>query len=192
MANKSKRRLNKFRPLLILFLACLTVIAVFPLAWKFSEQRNIQAVDPSALEWMPVLVFTSGDINLLWYRELPNFTKSHPDYSFLIPQGQENLMNERLITVYKNKVPTADAFPKFEVNQLSENRQSFEVGLYGDGETVVWYEATDKEIFPQRYKSLGPLFPIIPLFWGVVFSGIAWGLVYGILKLYKEMRLTVA
>ena len=62
-------------------------------------------------------------------------------------------------------MPSADAFPKFKVKQLSPSRQALELGLYGDGDMVVWYEATSHDLFPRRYLATGPLFSFVPLFW---------------------------
>jgi hypothetical protein len=172
--------------LLLLFL--LIAAVTFLLMWRVADRRSIREVAKPTPDWLPLLVFTPGQVDIIWYDQLDDFKREHPDYSFLVPRGQEDSMNEKLLASYRRKVPTADAFPKFEVEELAPGRQSLELGLYGDGETVVWYEVTDKEISPKYYKMYGPLFPVFPLFWSLMISPVLCGLIYGLLKIYRDAR----
>ncbi len=189
MADTSERLHRIFRRAAIPCLIFLTLLAVFPIAWRISERGRVEEVGSPPPEWLPVLAFTRDDVTLLWYSELPAFEQAHPDYSFLAPEGQEVSLNEKLVASYRKKVPGADAFPKFEVRQISPGRQALKLGLYGDGYTVVWYEATAHEVLPRRYSMIGTMFPLDTLFWSILVTAVFWGFAYGSWRIVRDARL---
>ena len=188
MAGILKSLAHRFRVLLIPLSFSLIFVAVFPFAWEASMRQEVSEVETPTPGWLPVLVFTQGDVEVVWHEELAQYTKVHPDYSFLAPDVQDDELNRRLVASYRKKVPNGDSFPRFEVKRLTPEKQSLELGFQGDRELVVWYEATDKEIFPRRYMMAGLLFPFIPLFWSGVVSAVACGMAYGLWRLYREAR----
>lgn len=72
-------------------------------------------------------------------------------YSFIIPQGQEKLLNKQIsqnIPVYERTIRDAS----FKVTSLDGGRQLIKVSFwYGDRVDVVWYEATDKVVIPKHF-----------------------------------------
>jgi hypothetical protein len=176
---------------LLPLLFSLTVISLFPPAWQEAERRRVREIEAPEADWLPVLVFTPEDVDVVWYGELHEYTQAHRDYSFLAPDGQDELLSQKLVTSYRRMAPTGDAFPKFKAKQLSPGRQSVEVGFHGDGDLIVWYEAKEKEIEFRRYMRTGPLFPFIPLFWSVLISVVLWGAAYGLWRIYTEARKAV-
>ena len=166
----------------------LLTLTVFSISWRVSERSRIEEVASPTPDWIPVLAFTQDNVDIVWYGELAGYKKTHPDYSFLAPEGQEELLNKKLLASYRKKVPSADGFPEFEVKQLSPGRQALKLGLYGDGDTVVWYEATAHEFFPRRHLATGPLLSLISLFWSVAVTTVFWGFVYGSWRIIREAR----
>ncbi|MBV9927873.1 MAG: hypothetical protein JOZ96_22830 [Acidobacteria bacterium] len=188
MARPLKTAARRFRRLLLPLLFVLIAASVFPTAWRAAERSNTREVEASAPEWLPVLVFAGEEVELLWPDELALYKRAHPEYSFRAPEGRDEELNRRLVASYRKRRRGADAFPKFEVKRLTPERQLFELGLHGDGELVVWYEATDKETFPVRYTSMGPLSPVTPLFWSGLVSAVACGVCYGLWRIYRDAK----
>jgi hypothetical protein len=192
MVEKLKEYFNRFRLLLILLLFIATPFALFPLALQMSERYHIRKVESPPPAWFPVLVFTPGNVDYVRYEELSDYLKTHTDYSFLAPAGQDRLLNEKLLASYERRVPYPDKVPAFEVRQLTPYRESFEFGFYGDSETIVWYEATDKELFPLQYEVTGPLSDAVTFLWTAAASLVIWGVAYGIWKIYRDSRGTAS
>jgi hypothetical protein len=99
----------------------------------------------------PVLIITSDERNIeyhahiIYKRDLDEFVKTNPNYSFLVPDGQwENLKNQL----------KSETRGYFKVEQLPDGKQSLEVGnaVHDEASVAGWYEATDKEFFPERYR----------------------------------------
>ena len=109
MADTIKRLRRMFRLAVIPCLIFLTLLAVFPVAWRVSERSRVEEVGNPTPEWLPVLAFTKDNVDILWYGELAAFKQAHPVYSFLAPEGEEVLLNEKLVappTGRKCRVPT--------------------------------------------------------------------------------------
>src|ERR671939_1439078 len=136
----------------LLFL--LTVIACCPLSLKIFDLLSVSDVGDIRGEMLgifPVLVMTPDKAQIVRLNELNDFTQSHPTYSFLVPHGEENRVQEKIVAQYGGG---SDVYPKYNLKRLSEGRQYLEVGVYGDDTTLItMYEASDKEIFPQRVKA---------------------------------------
>lgn len=131
-------------------------------------------VGPMVPENFPLVVVTPGEkgrpvrAQIVPQRDLAAFTEKNPQYSFLIPPGEEARLRSE---VSRNSVvgkgtydeQPGEGFPwdaRFEVTQLPDGRQAFEVlyDPYDDLHYKSWYEATDKEIFPQydyHYADIG-------------------------------------
>jgi hypothetical protein len=179
---------KRLRHLLVGLLLVLTFIAIFPLVWNYSGLRRRENGFLEGI--LQVLVVTPEEVEIISFEdELEDYKKKHPDYSFLVPPGQETRINEQLVALYKKKFKERgiDAYPWVKVEQLGEGRQYLEVGLSGDpSELVVWYEATNKEIFPRFHRRFGA----IPLVAMVIISGaltcLVWLGGFGLYKVYRR------
>lgn len=186
MATLVTRLFRRAGRLLIPLSILLTLAAVFTLMLKVAEQRRVSEVETPAPVRLPLVVFTPEGAELLRYGELDNYRKTHRDFSFLAPEGQDEMLNQKLASFYMRKFPTGRAVPMFEARGISPGRQSLKVGLYGDGDTVVWYEVTDKEVRPLRYMETGPLFGLFPFVWSLLISGVLWGVGYGLWRIRRD------
>jgi hypothetical protein len=147
------------RNIIVGVLVVLTFSAIFPLVWKYSGLRKKEA--GWGADYLQVLVITPEEVEIIHSKgELDEFTKAHPNYSFLVPLGQQKRINEQLVALYRRKYQERgiDSFPWVKVEQIDKDRQLLEVGLSGDpSELVVWYEATDKEVFPRHHQRFGAI-----------------------------------
>lgn len=176
-----------FRALLIPLALLLTIAAVSTLTLREAERRRISEVESPPPGWLPVVAFTPGGAELLRYSELDEYREAHPEFTFLAPEGQEEVLNRKLAASYRKKFPTGKAAPAYKAERIAPGRQSVEVGLFGDRDTIVWYEATDKEIYPRRYLQRGIFFGLFPLVWSLVISGVVGGLGYSLWRMYREV-----
>ena len=179
---------NILRKLLILLLVILTFAAIFPLMWKYSGLRHKEKGFPEGI--LQILVVTPQEVEIIHFRsELDEYIKTHPNYSFLVPLGQEKQVNEQLVALYKKKFKEKgiDAYPWVKVEQIGNGRQYLEVGLSGDpNELVVWYEATDTEYFPRYNQRFGafPLLAMVILTAGL--TGLIWIGIAIVYKIYQR------
>ena len=130
-----------FRKLLIALLFALIFVSIFDLVWKYSGLRSKEQGFPDGI--LQVLVITPEEVEIIHFQsDLDAYLKSHPDYSFLIPPGQEKQFNEKLSALYHQKYRERgiDAYPRVKVERIGEGRQYVEVGLGGRREQTVWYE----------------------------------------------------
>ncbi len=110
------------------------------------------------------MVITSGEdgkphAQIVLQEALDSFAEEHQNYSFLIPPGEEGRLRQEIkknsIVGSKNYelAPTPERPWKatFQVQRLPNGRQAFEVHYdpTDDWSYKSWYEATDKESFPQ-------------------------------------------
>jgi hypothetical protein len=147
--------------------------------------RNlIEEVKSPPPNWFPIVVFTQDSAEVILFGDLTNYVSKHPDYTFLAPTSQESSLEKRLAESLQKK--GEDIYPKIKVNHISLGRQSLEIKLSGDVETVVQYEATSKEIYPISIKRIGPLLPLIVLFISILIGTVSCGLGYGLLRIYKN------
>ena len=77
----------------------------------------------------------------LFYKDLGDFINKNPEYTFLVPEGQDDHLNRTL-------------HGGIEVKELSDGRHSLEVikAVHSEYRCTGWYDATDKEIFPKYHN----------------------------------------
>jgi hypothetical protein len=166
----------------LLLLAFIIILVItFPIVWHFADRNRIESVKTSPSPGFPIVIFNSDSAEVIDYEHADDYIKTHPNSTFLVPSEQE--ADEMLAKSLKTRGSTVS--PKVKVRQISPSRQSVEIGLYGDWETVVWYEATDKEVYPKSIKEFGPLFALIVLFYSAVISVVICGFGYGLIKVFK-------
>jgi hypothetical protein len=130
---------------LALFLVSLSAIMVL---LETLVTQTGTAVGPNVFPLFPVMVVTPGpageryNAHLIFHKDLENFRQKNPGYTYLVPAGHEKRLRSRL--------PEGN----FTVAQRPDGHQAFEVWRFVHPEAYVvgWYEATEKELFPRRYR----------------------------------------
>lgn len=170
MSRSPSRAQTWLRRNILTLLFLVAFIASCPLSVRRHETetiRDVATLDKERMRYFPILVLTAEKAEILYLGDMPRLAQLGKDYHFLVPPGKELFYQERLQASFTG---ARDAIPKFEVEQISPERQRIMLGIYGDGKTVSWYEATDKEIFPQKEQSQEPLDAAVPLFYSLVAS----------------------
>jgi hypothetical protein len=124
-------------------------------------------VDGSIPDAFPVVVRVGDKAQIVWGDHLDQYLKDHPDYSLLVPENQTGKFQSQI----KSNIRGAQSPPNFDkssglpwdavfiVQTIAPGKQAFKVSATWDDDwmNVGWYEATDKEIFPQYHTTyFGP------------------------------------
>jgi len=115
----------------------------------------------------PVVVRNNDRAQIVWGYNLIEYLKEHPDSSFLIPEHQTDKFKVQVNSNTQANLASSnvdsesgrpwDAF--FTVKTIAPGKQTLKVYATWDDDVmnVGWYEATDREIFPQHYTTyFGP------------------------------------
>lgn len=141
--------------------------------------REIRGETP---DYFPVLLVVAANdssytAHVVPKRNLDEFTREHPDYSYLVPKHLEASLHENL----ENGSEYMFQSPTFEVSEISSNRQRFKVRypIHDEAWSIGWYEATAKEIEPDRFlqfhEMMFGLFVWPALFFGgAIYSAFNW------------------
>jgi hypothetical protein len=101
----------------------------------------------------------SGKAQLFLFREdLDDYLKTHSEYSFLIPDGQDQVVQDQIVASYNAKfgIHGGKGYPTFKRETIDSNHQYIELYMHGDPhDDVFWYEATNKTIEPKYYMVFG-------------------------------------
>jgi hypothetical protein len=124
------------------------------LLWNFSGIRHkVKIENGSTPPVFQVVVMESGKPELfLRKEELDDYLRTHSNYSFLIPTGQDQLVQDQMAASYNAKfgIRGAEGHPIFKREVLDADRQYIELYMHGDPhDEVFWYEARDKTIEPR-------------------------------------------
>jgi len=130
------------------------------LLWNFSGIRHKEKIENGSTTWpFQVIVIESGKAQLFLFKEdLDDYLRTHSNYSFLIPTGQDQLVQDQIVASYDAKfgIHGGKGYPTFKRQVLDANRQYIEVYMHGDPhDDVFWYEASDKAIEPKYYMVFG-------------------------------------
>ena len=163
-------------------------VASCPITWQFASDRFLTNIEGPTPDWFPVLAVTGEDIVVVSFSEIQNFSRTNPDYSFLIPQGKEDFYNQKLAERSRSK--RIASLPIFTVEQISAEEQLINLSLYGDDrDTFVWYDAWDKQVVGKRYKTyFGPFFMMFPAFYSLIVALVMSGAVCVGWRIYKSTR----
>jgi hypothetical protein len=139
---------------LALILALFVVNMV--LLWNFSFiRRKVRIENASITPVFQVVLMESGKPQLFLFKEeLDDYLKTHSNYSFLLPAGQDQVLQDQIVASYNAKfgIHGGKGYPTFKRETIDTNRQYIEVYMHGDPhDDVFWYEATDKTIEPKYY-----------------------------------------
>jgi len=161
----------------------LTLIIVFGLMIGDITEHGKSRVDGSIPGAFPVVVRVGDKAQIVWGDHLDQYLKDHPDYSLLIPEHQTDKFQSQI----KSNIRATDSTPNFDkrsdlpwgasftVQTIAPDKQAFKVYATWDDDlmNVGWYEATDREIFPQyhtKYFGPGLAFTHLPIAAGITAS----------------------
>ena len=188
--------------LLVLFIVTFLAIS-FPI-FDMIERSYKQEVKGDIPRGFPILVITPADANnkwdahILYKEELNDFLSNNRQYTFLVPEGQTERLNEELLKncgIKTGDVNSDSQYPwleRFKVTPLANGRQLLEVEYRGDDDhvNVGWYETDGKEIYPKFHKwYFGPGLALTTLPWAFFANIFVWGIGVYIYTRYKKRRL---
>lgn len=167
--------------LLLLGLIVASCGAFIRLAERNEKREVKEEIHPS----FPVLVIipkadgSRYQADTVYYAEREEFLKKNQEYTFLVPPGQEEILNAQLAKAY------------FKVQQLAEERQLLEVFFTKDPEWINtgWDEATERNIVPKYHKSYSESRLLV----GIVISTVfVWGVGYAVFLVGRYLYRTLA
>jgi len=181
----------------------LTIIIVFVLLIGDITELGKSKVGGSIPDAFPVVVRVGDRAQIVWGDRLDQYLRDHPDYSLLIPEHQTG----RLQSQIKSNIRATDSPPNFDktsdrpwdafftVQTIAPDKQAFKVYATWDDDimNVGWYEATDREIFPQyhtKYFGPGLAFTHLPIAAGITAS--IWIIVSRLIRRYRRRFVTPA
>ena len=166
--------MHRLKFLAIVLALIATFIPCFAASFVVLDRAYKREADESSSSYMPVLVLTSGNIEVMANSEVETFVQAHPDATFLIPEGEIEALNLQLQASHRDDVSRS-----FTVEQLSPNRQYVHVECRAEGAWAGWYEATDKAIVPRFSKIYGSgfVFLVVPL--AGILTGAVWFVAIG-------------
>lgn len=136
------------------------LIIIFAASWKYFEKQAEENVLNTEPEYFPVVVITPDKSELVFAKDLDKYEKENPNYSFLIPNGKEDLINKQLNDDQIRR--HGKGTTRISAKTVAEGKQEVEFEIIGDGLFLSRYEATDKEMKPLMFKSSGPMFVMFP------------------------------
>ena len=140
----------------IIAIGLLLLAANLALLWNFSGIRHKVKIETGAASPIfQVAVIDSGKAELiLSENELEEYRKTHPNYSFLVPVGRNDLVQQQILASYKEKYKKngGKGYPVVKSQSIDGSHQLIELYMHGDPhDDVFWYEASEKQIRPQHY-----------------------------------------
>jgi hypothetical protein len=141
----------------------ITWILILVLMAHNSTEFGKRKVEGNIPEDFPVVVRVDDAAEIVWGSDLTQYLKEHPDYSFLIPEHQIDRVKSQIKSNTRAERASSNSDSKsselwdavFTVNTIAPGKQSFVVNATWDDDwmNVGWYEAKDREIFPQYHMS---------------------------------------
>jgi hypothetical protein len=161
--------LVKLYPLLIIVVFIFSCAFSAKLSNSFLDRLSETTIEESKYpkSWMRIIAFSSGKLFITDLDELEEFKRAHTDYSFLLPNKDDDNFNKMLVeTVQKDNYKN---YPNVSVTQISENEQEiyFEiVGSKSSGATK--YIANNKLITPLSYTESNFVGTFIAFCFGII------------------------
>ena len=147
------KRLSTFSFFLLSgFYFCVGSALVFIGLTSLIERLTTESVENTRPPDYEVLALTKNDVQIVTLKNLEEFKRQNPDFSFLISKGTEYDITTRIFDKMRNKSEQDKGPPIFtvEAEQISEGRQL--ITLSSDdtrSRTTNTYEATQQEVFPK-------------------------------------------
>src|SRR5262245_47856633 len=141
----------------------ITWILILVLMVCNSTEYGKRKVEGNIPDIFPVVVRVDDTAEIVWGRDLARYLKEHPDCSFLIPEHQIERFNSQIKSNTRSARASSNSDSKsseiwdavFTANTIAPGKQSFAVHATFDDDVmnVGWYEATERELFPQYHLS---------------------------------------
>ena len=162
------------------------LVLTFVISWEYFEKQAEEDVSNIKSDYFPVVVITPNKSELVLTKNLEKYKKDNPNFSFLIPSGKEDLINEQLNDgqIRRHGKGTSQISAK----TIAEGKQLVEFEIIGDGLFLSRYEATDKDVKPLMFKLSGPMFAMLPCGATIFFGFIGLFLLRFILWFVKRKR----
>jgi hypothetical protein len=165
-------KMKSFSRLLLLVLGFIAfTILTFEASWKYFESRREVKASEANAKFFPIVAILPERAEIITIESLPDFKAKNPNYSFLVPNEKESLINEQLEKFQTEQY--RKGIPHIKVEQISKDKQKIELEIQSDGFIFSKYKASDKEVEPMSYKAAGPAFIFFPcgLTFVIVFAG---------------------
>ena len=190
--------------LLLIVLLPISFIAVFMSLFFFlAEVRFKQPVLDTVPRMFPLLVLVPGEPDgqlrgrIVYHKDIEEFLEEHPEHTFLIPEEQEEAINNQLdqdSRYHRRDFDWQSPYPwhaSFQVEQREPGRQKLKVSATWDDDRVNigWYEATDQDFTPTQYQFFfGPGLVMRVFMESVVITIVLWLVAWILLWLIRRRR----
>jgi len=175
----------------------LTFIMVSALMIGDITERGKSKVDEGIPGAFPVVVRVEDKAQIVWGDDLNQYLKDHPNYSLLIPEHQTDKFQSKIKSNIRGaqSPPNFDKFSglpwdaSFTVQTIAPGKQAFKVYATWDDDwmNVGWYQATDKEIFPQYHtKYFGPGLAFTHLPFAAMITAALWVIVPRLIRRFRR------
>ncbi len=152
----------------VLFIGLFYIVS--GVSWKYFDRSFKKPISEFSVSGFPVFVTTSDrsarpEVKYFYTSTLIEIQSQLPNYTFRIIEADGTEMHEYFICngrgFVKGDVECPDKW-RLEVKNIDAERQSFRVALQNyEGASISWYEVSDKDIYPQYFKSYGPGFALL-------------------------------
>ncbi|HEX8251379.1 MAG TPA: hypothetical protein VF599_24615 [Pyrinomonadaceae bacterium] len=136
------------------------LVLIFAISWRYFETPAERDVSNINAKDFPVVFIAPERSEIIVLNSLETYKRNNPAYSFLMPVGKEELINQQLEKSQREK--GAKGKPQIRAKTISEGKQLIELEILGDGFFLSRYEATDKEVKPLALKMSGAGFVFLP------------------------------
>jgi hypothetical protein len=161
--------LVKLYPLLIIVVFIFSCAFSANLSNSFLDRLSERTIEESQYpkSWMRIIAFSAGKLFITNLDELEEFKRTHSDYSFLLPNQDDENFNKMLVeTVQKDNYKN---YPNVSVTQISENEQEIYFEIVGNKSSgATKYIANNKSITPLSYTESNLVTAFIDVTFGVI------------------------
>jgi hypothetical protein len=141
----------------------ITWLLILVLIIRNSTEYGKRKVEGNIPDVFPVVVRVGDKAQIVWGDHLDQFLKDHPNYSLLIPEHQIDRFKSQIKSNTRAGGASSNSDSKyselwdaaFTADSIAPGKQAFVVYATGDDDwmNVGWYEATEREVFPQHHMS---------------------------------------
>jgi hypothetical protein len=161
--------LVKLYPLLIIVVFIFSCAFSAKMSNSFLDRLSATTIEESQYpkSWMRIIAFSSGKLYITDLDHLEEFKRTHTDYSFLLPnQDDENFSKMLIETVQKDNYRLS---PNVSVRQISENEQEIYFEIVGNKSSgATKYIANSKSITPLSYTESNFVGTFIAFCFGII------------------------
>lgn len=201
-------KMNNLKKLLI----AVIIVFLFPLSctqiarpiFKLAEQNRTVEIKDKIPDMFPVLVTWKDNqkfkTTTVYYKDIEAFTKKLNNYSYLVPEGQEESLNKALIQQSRSQQKPYNFdwespnpwFARFKVlKHFSDGSQLLEVESTWDDDrkNIGWYKAYDRKIIPEKHLLyFGPGVAMVAFLPALLITIIVWAIGVFVVHLLNKRK----